>query len=132
MLNNKISINQYSKLHPFMEYFKGLQSITHLSIDFWSIDGQRYPNVTNDFLKNIGTILPKLRVLRLRFGSIEVSQQSINSLGRLSRLESIHFWVNNNSNRNLIIDKIQKNCTKIKTINIFVEEHNTRDELNSQ
>ena len=95
--------------------FDIFQSLTHLTITF----SYNYFFIKNDLLKNIDIYLPKLRVLRiLAFGSIEVSENTVNSLGRLSRLESIEFNVNNKSIRDLIIDKIMKNCRKIKSIDI--------------
>ena len=98
-----------------MENFRGLQSLTHLTINLLN-DQKIYYN----FFLNIDEILPKLQVLCVVNDlSIEVSEQSMDSLARLSRLESIRLEVNNNSIRHLIIDKIMKNCKKIKSIHIF-------------
>ena len=64
-------LDEYDEvLKPFEEYFKGLQSLAHLEIEFWS----RQPSyvIQNDLLKDIDKSLPKLLVLCLNF-SIEVS-----------------------------------------------------------
>ena len=106
-------------LKPINQYFNGFQCLTHLTIDLFS-----YQTIKNDFLKDIDKSLPKLRFfcIESNYYPIEVSQQSINSLGRLSRLESIQLCVNNESILALITDKIKKNCKKIKTIDITVED----------
>ena len=110
-----LRLQKNSELNQFMENFNGLQSLTHLSINFWN----KNP-IQMDLIKDIDKSFPKLRVLRIisNYYPIEVSQQSIDSLGRLSRLESLEINVNNESIRHIIIDKIEKNCKKIKSIDI--------------
>ena len=77
----------------------------------------------HDFLKDINKSLPNLRVLSLveLIGktSIEVSQQTVDSLGRLSK--SLYLFVNNNSFQNKIKTKVMKNCKKLKSINIGID-----------
>ena len=117
-LQFNLDLENNSELQPFEEYFRGLESLTHLIvlINTWTQN-----RIKNDFLINIDKSLPKLRVLILRFGSIEVSEQSLDSLARLPRLELLEMVVKNKSIGHLIIDKIQKNCTKIKIIDIRVD-----------
>ena len=95
----------------FEKYFNGLQSLTHLKI-------QRIHN-SNDILKDIDIYLPKLRVLYIvsRY-PIAVSEEAVDTLARLSTLEILDVLVNYNSIKQLIIDKVMKNCRKIKSIDI--------------
>ena len=68
----------------------------------------------------IDIYLPKLRVLCLNYHKIDATEQTADSLSQLSTLESLELGVNNNSIRDLIVDKVMKNCTKIKSIQINV------------
>ena len=90
-----------------------MESLTHLNIDFM------YRYIKKDLLKDIDICLPKLRVLRIARVSIDVSEQTVDSLGRLSRLESLQLKVNNSSIRDSIVNKVKKNSKNIKTIDIF-------------
>ena len=112
-LGFRLNLEDYEHLKLFEEYFNGLQSLTHLTIIYNN-------RMAKDLLKDIDIYLPKLRVLCVTYAPIEVSEQTVNSLARLSRLESLRFNVNNESIRDLIIDKITKNCTKIKSFYIKV------------
>ena len=118
-LQFRLGLKHFEGLQTFEEYFNGLQSLTHLEISLLCHSTEDH--IEKDLLKDIDIYLPKLRVLCLRIDyPIEVSEQTVDSLGRLSRLESILLKVNNESIRDLIIDKIIKNCKKIKSIDIKV------------
>ena len=114
-----LSLKNYTEFQTFEKCFKGLEYLTHLSIDLLN-RSHFNPLNKKDLLKHIDKSLPKLRVLRFRSDSIEISEQTVNSLGRLSRLESIDFYINNKSIRDSIVDKIKRNCRKIKSIKIYV------------
>ena len=104
-------IQTYEDFQPFNEYLKGMESLTHLSVDL--VFGK---HIENDLLKDIDICLPKLRVLCLRNFSLKVSEQTIDSLGRLSTLQSLELNVNNIFIRESIVNKVEKNCKNIKTI----------------
>ena len=110
-----LRLEDYDDLQTFEEYFKGLQSLTHLAIYLLNIK-----HIKKDLLKDIDKSLPKLRVLRIRKASNEVSEETADSLARLSKLEYIRLDVNNESIRDLIVNKVTKNCRKIKSIDIKV------------
>ena len=101
----------YKDFKPFNEYFKGMESLTHLRDNFMFGN-----HIENDLLKDIDICLPKLRVLCLRNFSLKVSEQTIDSLGRLSTLQSLELNVNNIFIRESIVNKVEKNCKNIKTI----------------
>ena len=122
-LEFRLRLGDYEELQTFEKYFNRLQSLTNLTIDL------RNKNpIKNDFLKNIDKSLPKLRVLCLTDVIIEVSEQTVDSLARLLRLESIQMEINNDWIRDLINDKVMKNCKKIKSIDIRVFELNSDED----
>ena len=117
-LQINIVISDYEELQKFNQYLKGFQTLTHLSVIIYFGDWYNGKQI-NEFLKIIEICLPNLRVLCLRhFGSsintIQVSEHTADSLGRLSRLQSLELYVNDNCIWDSIIDKVMKNCRKIK------------------
>ena len=126
-LGFEFSLEDFSELQTYEEFFNGFESLTHLSILLVNAK-----QIQNDLLKNINKSLPKLRVLCIKsLYPIEVSEETADCLGRLSRLESIQLNVKNNSIQESIVDKIMKNCRKIKSIDITVDKHEVNSSSSS-
>ena len=118
-------LESYEHFKPFNEYFEGMESLTHLSVGL-NVENR----IEKDLLKDIDICFPKLRVLSIKRPLIGVSEQTIDSLSRLSRLQSLELTVNKKSIRDSIANKVKKNSKNIKTIHIFYTIDDQNDDRN--
>ena len=95
------------------ELFDDFQSLTHL----WLALCQNIATET-DFIKDIDKYLPNLQSLEIE-GRIKATEETADSLSRLSRLVLLRLRVENVSIINIIKTKVKKNCRKIKSIIVY-------------
>ena len=104
-------IRYRENVNRFEEFFSGLQSLTHLSVDM--------PKdiLINGLLKDIDIHLPELQNLAIKSQYFQVSKHSVKSLCRLSKLETIHLNVRYGS-KHTVESKLLEKCKRIKSIDL--------------
>ena len=104
----------FVEFHPFEE-LKGLNGLTHLSIDIWE---PSHNDFNETILTDIDINLPKLKYLEIECLFI-ASEWTPQVLSRLSSLETIALRIRNREIGPQIERQLIKNCKHFKKITYF-------------